>query len=84
MQQNLYSLVCNILLAVSFHINNSFLGGAGGCSCWGGFIRVCVLGFAPECLHPYVFIREGRPAGTVVVGEGEEPPDGQPWQRGQL
>lgn len=45
---------------------------------------MCVLAFAPECLHPYVFIREGRPAGPVVVGEGEEPPDGQPWQRGQL
>lgn len=47
-------------------------------------MRVCVLGFAPGCLHPHVFIREGRPAGTVVVGEGEEPPDGRPWQRGQL
>lgn len=50
----------------------------------GGFICVWVPAFAPVCLHPYVFIREGRPAGTVVVGEGEEPPDGQLWQRGQL
>lgn len=47
-------------------------------------VRACVLGFAPGCLHPHVFIGEGRPAGTVVVGEGEEPPDGRPWQRGQL
>lgn len=26
------------------------------------------------CLHPDVFMREGRPASRVVVGEGEEPP----------
>lgn len=73
------SSVYNILLAVSLEINNSVFW-----DLWGGFICVWVPAFAPVCLHPYVFIREGRPAGTVVVGEGEEPPDGQLWQRGQL
>ena len=48
------------------------------------FVYVWVPAFAPVCLHPCVCIREGRPAGSVVVGEGEEPPDGQLWQRGQL
>lgn len=45
--------------------------------CVGSCICLCV--FAPMYVQS-----EGRPAGSVVVGEGEEPPDGQLWQRGQL
>lgn len=49
-----------------------------------GVVGVWVPAFAPVRLRPYVFVREGRPASRVVIGEGEEPPDGQPQQKGQL
>ena len=43
---------------------------------------MCGFQHLPLCVCGHVYIREGRPAGSVVVGEGEEPPDGQLWQRG--
>lgn len=58
------------------------LGGGGGIGV--GVVGVWVPAFAPVRLRPYVFVREGRPASRVVIGEGEEPPDGQPRQKGQL
>lgn len=46
--------------------------------------KLCVGSCIYPCVCTRVCIREGLPAGSVVVGEGEEPPDGQLWQRGQL
>lgn len=61
-----------------FHTEIIFLDKAMGSVC------VWAFAFAPVCPHPWVCIREGLAAGRVVVGEGERPPDGQLWQRGQL
>lgn len=43
-------------------------------------VNLCVGSSICPCIFLAVCIREGSPAGRVVVGEGEEPPDGQLWQ----
>lgn len=68
-------------------MNEGFGWGWGGTAVWASvwmWVCTCMHTWVPAhacvCLHPRVCIREGLPAGSVVVGEGEVPPDGQLWQ----